>query len=122
MQSRKGLTINLLENDSRNGRPQIWYLERKEKKRGQVPRWRGCRAEQKDGEPCLSVTGLYVPYEQNFVVETNFYFCPSTSCINRLPPWTNLRKPQTVHAKKTISDQDISKLDLQQIRIVKENS
>ena len=71
--------------------------------------------EQKDGEPCLSVTGLYVPYEQNFVVETNFYFCPSTSFINRPPPWTNLRKSQRVHARKTISDQDINKLDFQQM-------
>jgi predicted nucleic acid-binding Zn finger protein len=122
LQSRKEVTTNLLENDPRNASPQIWYLERKEKKRGQVPRCRGCQAEQQDGELCLSVTGLYVPYEQNFVVETSFYFCPSTSCMNRLPPWTNLRKPHTIHVKTTVSDEDISKLGLQQISFLKCNA
>ncbi len=37
-QSRKDITTNLLENDPRNGSLQMWYLERKEKKRGQVSR------------------------------------------------------------------------------------
>ena len=117
-QTRKEVTTNLFENDSRNGRPQIWYLERKDMKRGQTPRCRGCREEQKDGELCLSVTGLYVPYGQTFVVETNFYFCPNVSCIGRLPPWTNLKRPQMVHAKASVSDEDIRRLDLGQIRIV----
>ena len=84
-------------------------------KRGQTPRCRGCRGEQKDGELCLSVTGLYVPYGQAFVVETNFYFCPNVSCISRLPPWTNLKRPQMVHAKASVSDKDIRRLDLGQI-------
>ena len=117
-QRRKERTTNLLKNDSRNANPQIWYLERKEKKRGQTPRCRGCRDIQKDGELCLLVTGLYVPYEQNFVVETTFYFCPNTSCISRLQPWTNLKQPQVIHAKKSVLSNDISKLDLGQIRIV----
>jgi hypothetical protein len=56
------------------------------------------------------------------VVETSFYFCPSTSCMNRLPPWTNLRKPHTIHVKTTVSDEDISKLGLQQISFLKCNA
>ncbi|CAB4012392.1 Hypothetical predicted protein [Paramuricea clavata] len=43
-QSRKDITTNLLENNPRNGSPQMWYLERMEKKRGQVPRCGGCQA------------------------------------------------------------------------------
>ena len=39
------------------------------------------RNEQQDGELCILVVGLYVPYEQNFVVETTFYFCPNAECI-----------------------------------------
>ena len=117
-QTRREVTTNLFENDSRNGRPQIWYLERKGVKRGQTPRCRGCRKEQKDGELCLSVTGLYVPYGQNFVVETNFYFCPNVSCISRIPPWTNLKQPQMAHAKSSVSDEDTRRLDLGQIGIV----
>ena len=50
-------------------------------KRGPTPGFRSCQKEQIEGDLSVSVVGLYVPYEQNFVVETTFYFCPSAQCV-----------------------------------------
>ena len=44
------------------------------KKKGAVPKCRACRDEVHEGELCLCVNGLNVPYEQNFVSETAFSF------------------------------------------------
>ena len=98
-QSRQDVARNLLLNDTRNGIPKMWFLKRKEKQRGPTPRFRSCRKEQIEGDLSVSVVGLYVSYEQNFVVETTFYFCPSAQCVKRIPPWINLTSPNkiTVH-------------------------
>ena len=74
-QTRQEMVTNLLMNDRRNCQPKVWVLKRKNKQKGTTPRCRGCRKEQNEGELCVSVVGLYVPFEQNFVVETTFYFC-----------------------------------------------
>ena len=78
---------NLLLNDTRNGIPKMWSLKRKEKQRGPTPRFRSCRKEQIEADLSVLVVGLYVPYEQNFVVETTFYFSPSAQCVKRIPLW-----------------------------------
>ena len=111
-QNRMDRTANLLASDSCNGAPQIWYLQRQERERGQIPRCGGCRKEQMDGELCLSVTGLYASYEQNFVTETTFYFCPNITCIRRLPQWTNLKHPLIVHTKNSVLVEDSGALML----------
>ena len=66
----------LLSNDPRSKNQQVWTLEKKKKKSGQAPRCRACRKVQNEGEFTIAVKGLYVPYEQNFVTETMFCFCP----------------------------------------------
>ena len=71
-QSRQNVVRNLLLNDTRNGKPKMWFLKRKEKQRGPTPRFRNCRKEQIERDFSVSVVGLYVPYEQNFVVVTTF--------------------------------------------------
>ena len=85
-QSRQDVVRNLLLNDTRNGKPKMWFLKRKENQRGPTPRCQSSRKEQIEGDLSVSVVGLYVPYEQNFVVETTFYFCPSAQCVKRIPP------------------------------------
>ena len=67
---------DLLSNDPRNKNQQVWTLEKKKKKRGQAPICRVFRKIQHEGEDTVTIKGLYVPYEQNFVPETRFYFCP----------------------------------------------
>jgi hypothetical protein len=56
--SRKDTVKNLLANDTRNGRPQIWKLHKNQLKPGPTPKCRVCRAEQHVGELSVSVTGL----------------------------------------------------------------
>ena len=55
------------------------------KKRGQALRCWACRKIQNEDEVTVTVKGLYVPYEQNFVPETMFHFCPKQQCINKIP-------------------------------------
>ncbi len=95
-QTRRETLASLLMNDRRNGLPKIWILKRKNKQKETTPRCRNCRNEQQDGELCIPVVGLYVPYKQNFVEETTFYFCPNAKCVKRLPPWVNLTPPTRV--------------------------
>jgi len=94
----------LLANDTRNSQSQIWCLGRKEKKRGQTPRSRSCSVEIEEGDLCVYVTGLCVPFEQNFVVQTNFYFCPDANCINRSQCWTNLKTPKILIANSLVTN------------------
>ena len=98
-QSRQNVVCNLLLNDTRNGKPKMCFFKREEEQRGPTPRFQSCRKEQIEGDVSVSVVGLYVPYEQNFVVVTTFYFCPSAQCVKRIPPWINLTSPnkRTVH-------------------------
>lgn len=112
---RQDVVKSLLANDRRNGRPQVWKLGIKQRKPGPTPRCRGIRAEQREGELSVSVTGLYVPYEENFVTETTFHFCPDIACITRLPVSTNLNPPQAIHVEGTI---DITDVDFGLIRLV----
>ena len=110
----------LLANDARNSDYQTWYLGRKEKKRGQTPRCRSCRVEIEEGDLCIYVTGLYVPFGQNFVIQTNFYFCPETKCINRLPFWTNLKPPKTLVANSSVTKDELTKMNLGQTKLIRE--
>ena len=118
--SRKDIVNNLLANDTRNGRPQIWKLHIKQLKRGPTPRCRGCRAEQREGQPSVSVTGLYVPFEQNFVTETTFYFCPKVACIRRIPVWTNLNPPQTIHDERSVEAELLTDVHFGHIKLVRQ--
>ena len=110
----------LLANDARNSDCQTWYLGRKEKKRGQTPRCRSCRVEIEEGDLCIYVTGLYVPFGQNFVIQTNFYFCPETKCINRLPFWTNLKPPKTLVANSSVTNGELTKMNFGQTKLIRE--
>jgi len=79
--TRKEIIQKLLSNDPRSKNQQVWTLELTKKRRGPAPRCRACRRIQNEDE----LPGLYVPYEQNFVTETMFYFCPKQQCINNIP-------------------------------------
>ena len=59
----------LLSNDPRSKNQQVWTLALKKKKKGPAPRCRACRRTQNEDELTVNVTGLYVPYEQNFVTQ-----------------------------------------------------
>jgi hypothetical protein len=112
-QSRHEMVKKLLANDTRNGKPKVWLLKRKEKRKGTVPRCRGCRKEQFDGDLTISVVGLYVPYEQNFVVETTFYFCPDADCVKRIPLWINLDPPTAITVHGSITSAELEHLQSQ---------
>lgn len=101
-----------LANGARNLECQTWYLGRKEKKRGQTPRCRACRVEIEEGDLCVYVTGLYVPFEQNFVIQTNFYFCPETRCVNRPSCWTNSKTPKTLVADSSVTNDELIQMNL----------
>ena len=49
-------------------------------------------------------------YEQNFVTETMFYFCPKQQCINNIPHWTNLKPPDRIRADSSFNDVTIAAL------------
>ena len=102
--SRREIIQDLLSNDPRNKHEQVWTLEKKNKKRGQVTRCRTCRKIQNEDEVTVTDKGLYVPYEQNFVTETMFYFCPRKQCINNLPHWTKLKPPDRIRAASSFTD------------------
>ena len=87
-------------------------------KPGPTPKCRGCRAEQREGKLCVSVTGLYVPFEQNFVTETIFYFCPAVTCIQRIPVWTNLNVPLVIHVDGSVNVDD-GDVNLGNIKLVR---
>lgn len=79
-------------------------------KSGPAPRCQACRGTQNEDELTINVTGLYDPYEQNFVTETMFYFCPKQQCMNNIPYWTNLKPPDGIRADRSISDVTIAAL------------
>jgi len=108
--TRKQIIQELLSNDPRSKKQQVWTLELKKKKKGPVPRCRACRKTQNEDELTVIVTGLYVPYEQNFVTETMFYFCPKQQCINNIPYWTNLKPPNGIRADRSIGEITITAL------------
>ena len=72
-----------------------------------------------EGELCVCVTGLYVPFEQNFVIETKFYFCPDVRCI-KCPPWTNLKSPSVITADSTLTNEILDGLNLGQIKVIRD--
>ena len=78
----------LLSNDPRSKNQQVWTLALKKKKKGAAPKFRACGRTQNEDELTVNVTGLYVPYEQNFVTETMLYFCPKQQCIKSIPYWS----------------------------------
>ena len=82
--TRKEIIQELLSNNPRSKNQQVWTLALKKKKKGPAPKCRACRRTQNEDELTVTVTGLYVPYEENFVREAVFYFCPKQHCINNL--------------------------------------
>lgn len=107
--TRREIVQDLLDKDSRNKNSQDWTLSLKKKKKGMTPRCRACRKEHKEGDLTVSVKGLYVPYEQTFVTETMFYFCPNVDCVKKIPAWTNLRPPTNITAENTIDEAVLNK-------------
>ena len=58
------------------------------------------------GTECFSVDGaLTVPYNGNRAVKQKFYYCLSKNCMNRRPPWTNIRSPTSFTSGETISEE-----------------
>ena len=108
---------SLFRNDPRNSVPRQWVLGRKVRKRGTTPQCRNCRLEQLDGEMSVSVTALHVPYQQNVVVESTFYFCPKVQCLNRVPPWINVKPPATIVADESVTQTEITHLKAQGLNI-----
>ena len=96
---------------------QVWTLELKKKKRGPAPRCRACRRIQNEDELNVYVKGLYVPYIQNFVKDTMFYFCLKQQCISNILHWTNLKPPDRIRADRTISDVTIAALKNNGLRL-----
>ena len=75
-----------------------------------MPQDGACRRIQNEDELTVNVTGLYVPYGQNFVTETMFFFCPKQQCINNTPYWTNLKPLDGIRADRSISGVTIAAL------------
>ena len=70
-----------------------------------------CRRTQIEDELTVDLTGLYVPYEQNFITETTFHVCPKQQCIlNSILYCTNLKPPDGIRADRSISDVTIAAL------------
>ncbi len=63
-------------------------------------------------ELCISVVGLdlYVPYEQNLVVETTFYFCPNAECIKRSSSWVKLTPPTRITIDSSATREEIQNM------------
>ena len=110
-QNRQEFVANLLQNDRCNSMPKNWTVGPKERKKGPTPRCRSCRKEILENNLCVSVMGLYVPFENNFAVETTFYFCPNVQCIRRIPPWINLTPPGKInYIPGSIEEEEIEHL------------
>ena len=65
-----------------------WKLMKKKKKRRRaplLPQCQTCKTTIQENMSCLLCRALYVPYEQHFVREKDFCFCPLKSCIKALP-------------------------------------
>jgi hypothetical protein len=108
--TRKETVTSLFMNDRRNHQPKHWILKRKDKQSGSTPRCRGCRKEQNDGELCITVVGLYIPFEQNVIVETTSYFCPSVLSVRRIPQWINLKPPDGIQIDSSFSHEETQNL------------
>ena len=61
-----------------------WQLLEKQLKPGRNPSCPSCRGEIAPGDLAICVTALYVPYEQDFVQEKVFFFCPEIACVKIL--------------------------------------
>ena len=55
---------------------------------------------------CVSVQGLEVPYQQDFAVQSMFYFCARQACLQNLPPWSNLTVPGKIFVGESVSDSE----------------
>ena len=117
--NRKDKVNILLANDARNSQSKTWYLGKKEKKRGQTPKCSSCRVEVKEGDFCIYVTGLYVPFEQNFVIQRNFYFCADAHCINRPPCWSNLKVSATLVADSTVTNNELRMMNFGKTKVIR---
>ena len=110
--SRYEICKRLLKDDQRNvSYDHKWSLVRKEKKRGKNPTCTSCKREMEEGKMCLQAKGLYVPFEQEFVQEKNFYFCSQRSCISSFPFYTNLVSPASVALVNKVTDMERKSLE-----------
>ena len=98
--------------------PVIWNAKRGIWE-GKKKRCRACRVEIDEGDLCVYVTGLYVLFEQNFVIQTNFYFCPETRCVNRSSCWTNLKTPKTLVADSSVTNDELKQRNLGQTKLTR---
>ena len=74
------------------------------KKKGQAPRCWACRKMKYEDEVTVTIKWPYIPYEQNFVPETMFYFCPKQQCINKIPHWTNIKPLDRIRADSSFTN------------------
>ena len=89
----------LLSGDPRSTQAQTWRLHKKKKKPGKTPSCPTCKEPIENDSLCISVRGLYVPFDQSFVQEKDFYFCADAKCLEKLPFYTNLSKPKSIKAE-----------------------
>ena len=103
---------NILSSDRRNDEQFHWCLSHKAKKRGQNPRCKNmkCKKEILPDDLCVSVQGLEVPYQQEFAVQSTFYFCARQPCLQNLTPWSNLNVPGKIFIGENVSDSAIAML------------
>ena len=80
-----------------------WKLIRKGKKRGRDPQCPTCKATITVGMPCLHCEALYVPYEQQFIQEKDFFFCAKKACVKRPPFYTNIVEPSVIKMSNEVS-------------------
>jgi hypothetical protein len=101
---------SILTADRRNNQQLSWYLTHKEQKPGKNPHCKAskCKKEILPGDLCVCVIGLEVPYEQDFAIQSNFYFCPHQECIQQVPPWSNLTIPDQISIKEDVSDAEVA--------------
>ena len=70
--------------DPRSKTQQVTLALKKQEKKP-APKCRASRRTQNEDELTVNVTELYVPYEESFVTEAKFYFCPKQQYINNIP-------------------------------------
>jgi hypothetical protein len=109
-ESRMERVKSIISGDRRNGEQLLWCLSHKSKKPGQNPQCKNfkCKKEILLDDLCVSVKGLQVPYQQEFAVQSTFYFCAHQACLQNLPPWSNLTVPAKIVIGENVSDVEIA--------------
>ena len=76
---------------------------KKRKKPGRDPQCPTCKAIITVGMPCLHCEALYVPYEQQFVQEKDFFFCAKKACVKKPLFYTNAVEPNVIKMSNEVS-------------------